>query len=354
MSFQDGMDALNLKMPKKIPRTEYSVSRLFWSLQKAVTGIDVQESSDQATKLKAMMAFEKAWDFGISWAVLTQSDVFQGHRTSMGHASFAEGGGDFNDAVSSPFEDSDDVLGIDFFETYGMKDHDILVSEYNAHYKQRCLEHPDSVNMTGIYVTLVSGLIDCFGWQLMLEAMGDDMDEFGAMTNRYADWILKRYEALADCEAPVVMVHDDIVWTSGPFANPQWYYKHVFPNYERFFEPLKKAGKKILYTCDGTFDFFLDDIVACGVDALVMEPTTDMAVIAKKYGQKLAFVGNADCKILTFGTKEEIRKEVERCINIGKDCPGFIMAVGNHIPSNVPIENAIYYNDCFQELAYRK
>ena len=40
-------------------------------------------------------------------------------------------------------------------------------------------------------------------------------------------------------------------------------------------------------------------------------------------------------------------------MNIGRDCPGFFLAVGNHIPANVPVENAIYYNQCYEELAWR-
>ena len=38
---------------------------------------------------------------------------------------------------------------------------------------------------------------------------------------------------------------------------------------------------------------------------------------------------------------------------IGKDCPGFIMAVGNHIPANTPVESALYYNEVFEELRQR-
>ncbi len=40
-------------------------------------------------------------------------------------------------------------------------------------------------------------------------------------------------------------------------------------------------------------------------------------------------------------------------MNIGKSCPGFIMAVGNHIPPNTPVENALYYNEVYEELASR-
>jgi uroporphyrinogen-III decarboxylase len=64
-------------------------------------------------------------------------------------------------------------------------------------------------------------------------------------------------------------------------------------------------------------------------------------------------MGNADCRILTFGTKEDIEKEVKRCIEKAKHCPGFIMAVGNHIPSNVPIENALYYFELVREYGRR-
>ena len=40
MSYQDGWAAINLQMPKRVPRTEYSADR-HWELVKAVTGIDV-------------------------------------------------------------------------------------------------------------------------------------------------------------------------------------------------------------------------------------------------------------------------------------------------------------------------
>lgn len=352
MSYKNTMEAINLVMPKKIPRTEYSASG-HWPLVSKVTGIPVTFESSIEEKYEASKAFEKAWDFGFSWSVLTHSQIFNGYCTKMGHASYADGGVDFSSQISCPFEDVEDVLSFDPFKAYGERDIKTLTEEYNAHYDRMCLAHPDQVNMTGIYVTMISGLLEIFGWDMLLYGMGEDADGFGQVANRYADWILQYFKALAASKSEVVMIHDDIVWTSGAFTNPEWYRKYVFPNFEKLFEPLHKAGKKILYTADGTYTEFIDDIAACGINGFVMEPTTDMEYIAKNYGKTHAFVGNADCRILTFGTKEEIRKEVERCIRIGKDCPGFIMAVGNHIPSNVPVENALYYNQCYEEMAYR-
>jgi uroporphyrinogen-III decarboxylase len=64
-------------------------------------------------------------------------------------------------------------------------------------------------------------------------------------------------------------------------------------------------------------------------------------------------IGNADTNILLRGNKPLIRGEVERCMSLGRDCPGFFMAVGNQIPPNTPVENCLYYNQVYEELCRR-
>lgn len=271
----------------------------------------------------------------------------------MGHAQYAQGGTDFDMRISFPFTDVDEVLRFDPYAVYGVRSKKELTEAYNQHFLSQKMEKPDQVVMTGIYITMVSGLLEIFGWNVLLSALGENPDAFGETANRYADWIGQYFGALAESEADVVMVHDDIVWTSGPFANPKWYRKYVFPNYEKLFAPLHKAGKCILYTSYGTYDAFADDVAACGVNGFVMEPTTDLVTMVRKFGKTHALVGDADCRILTFGSQEEIQQEVKRCMDLGRDCPGFVMAVGNHIPANVPVENALYYNDCYLSMADR-
>ncbi len=352
MSYQNAMDAINLKMPREIPRTEYSASS-YWKLIEKVTGLAVDEHSPQTVKEEATRAFEKAWGFDFTWGVDIHRGIFGDLCTSMGHAAYQQGGTDFDTDVHCPFEDEDEVLAFDPYQAYGQRDEKEITAHFNKCWQSKQLLHPDQMCTVGVYVTMVSGLLEIFGWDMLLLALGVDADGMGQVANRYADWILQYFKALAKCDAPVVMVHDDIVWTSGPFVNPEWYRKYIFPNYEKLFQPLKDAGKKILYTSDGTYNEFIDDVAACGVNGFVMEPTTDMAAIAKKYGKTHAFIGNADCRILTYGTKEEIYQEVKRCVETGRDCPGFFMAVGNHLPSSVPVENALYYNQVFSQMRSR-
>ncbi len=352
MSFEDGMSAINLEMPKRVPRTEYSADR-HWSLVEKVTGIHIDQNSTSDQQNKASIAFRKAWDYGFRWNVLTHCDALENCRTKMGHANYEAGGSDFNNDISCPFQDPEDAFTFKPMEVYGRKNHSELVKAYNENYDQKLAESPDTVNTTGIYITLVSGLLEIFGWDMLLLAMGIDAKEFGMTANRYAEWIQQYFNALADCKSPIVKIHDDITWTSGAFTKPQWYREFIFPNYKKMFSPLIEAGKKIIFTSDGNYTEFIDDIAACGVDGFVLEPTTDMAYIAEKYGKTHSFFGNADTRILLNGKKEDIYNEVKRCMDIGKKCPGFFMAVGNHIPANTPIENALYYNEIFEKMRNR-
>jgi hypothetical protein len=44
---------------------------------------------------------------------------------------------------------------------------------------------------------------------------------------------------------------------------------------------------------------------------------------------------------------------VERCIALGKDCPGYFIGVTNMIPINTPVEKALYYNEMYEILSRR-
>jgi uroporphyrinogen-III decarboxylase len=64
-------------------------------------------------------------------------------------------------------------------------------------------------------------------------------------------------------------------------------------------------------------------------------------------------MGNADTRVLTFGTRQDVQREVKRCLDLGRQCPGYFFAVGNHIPPNVPIENAEACMEAYREMRNR-
>jgi hypothetical protein len=352
MTYADGWAALNLEMPARVPHTEYSVTE-HWGVVKAVTDLDIHPDSPPALKRRGSLALMKAWDFDFRWSTLIGDAEVAACSTDMGHAEYAAGGVDRRDTIYCPFETPEEVLDFDPWEVYGPRDEAELIRRFEESYRRQREETPEQVCMTGVYITMISGLIAIFGWEMLLLAAGVDPRRFGEVANRYASWIQQYYDALGKADVPVVMVHDDIVWSSGPFISPRWYRDFIFPNYHKLFAPLHDAGKKIVYTSDGDYTRFIDDLVDCGIHGFVMEPFTDMAHFAERYGQTHAFIGNADTRILLRGDREEIRAEVVRCMEIGKACPGFFMAVGNHIPANTPVESVLYYNDVYRELSRR-
>jgi hypothetical protein len=352
MSYEDGWAAIHLEMPGRIPRTEYS-AEMHWDLIQAVTGYPVGVESTAQEKSKASVAFMRRWNYDLFWSTLVGDEAFGEYRTDMGHAEYAAGGVDRRDTIFCPFKDPEDVLDFDFWEKLGQIDPVEMTRRFAAHYRANCQTHPFGVNMTGIYITLISGFIGLFGWDQLLLAAGTDLERFGRLANRYAEWMQPYFEALAETDVPLVMVHDDIVWSAGAIFHPAWYREFVFPNYKKYFAPLLDSGKKILFCSDGNFTEFIDDIAGTSVHGFVFEPLTSLEAVVEKYGQSHVIIGNAETRTLLTGTREQIRAEVERCLRLGRGCPGYFLAVGNHIPPNTPVENALYYNQVYEELCQR-
>lgn len=354
MSKANGLAAINLEKPKKIPRTEYS-AHFHWDLIKAVTGMECGGQASAEKNAQASSAFVKSWDYGMMWNIWAHShNCLNGFYTKMGHASYAAGGTDFLADVYCPFEDPDEALNFCPSEKYKIPDKTQILDNINADFRNNVNLYPDCVNMTGCYISCFSGLIEIFGWEMLLLAAGTDPEKFGEVVEDYGKFILKYFEILAQSEADVIMVHDDLCWTSGPVLAPEWYKRYIFPVLKKEIALLKDCGKKVLFTSDGNYSAFVDDIAACGADGFVLEPSTNMKYIAEKYGKTHVIVGNADTRVLLSGGKEEIEAEVRRCIEIGKDCPGYFLAVGNHIPPNTPVENALYYNEMYEKYAVRR
>lgn len=354
MSYELGWAALNMEMTDTVPRTEYSADN-HWELIKRVTGIDtsVTENRSEASKV-----FRQAWDYSFVWsiAINRMHIASKGAVTNMGHAVYqenAEGQSDYHDHLEIAYPDPEKALDLDIPAVYGEFQQTEIISWFEDSYAANCANTPDALNMSGVYVNPVSGILEIFGWDTFLMMMGVDIRRFNKVMAGYCEWLDQFYRAFCKSNVPVFMCHDDICWTSGPFAAPEWYRTTVFPHYHKWFHMLKDAGKKVIFTSDGNYTAFFDDIVRCGADMLVMEPISDMEGFAEKYGKTHGFVGNVNVGILQFGTREDIRKEVQRAMDAGKKYPGFIFCTGNHIPSNVPVDNALYYNDCYLEMRSR-
>ena len=103
---------------------------------------------------------------------------------------------------------------------------------------------------------------------------------------------------------------------------------------------------------DGCADAYIDDVAACGARGLVSEPYTDYRSILRRH-KDFFVAGEGDNRILSRNNPVEIRAMVDGMLETAKMTGGYMMAIGNHIPWNVPGEAVKLYLDLCNELAYR-
>lgn len=338
MSYAIGMAAMRLQWAERIAHTEYHSN---YALIRAVTGKDPQ------TDPSAWREFNDAWQLDFIWHTNDGPVDWatKGRVTDMGHAEFLEGGIDRRDTVVCPFRDVEEVLSFDAVEEYGLPDESALVDYYEKVYQDGQAANPNQVFTGGYYKTIVSGAIQAFGWDMLLEAAAD-RSRFARVLDSFFQLTLHHVRAWAKTSAPVFIQHDDFVWTSGPFLHPDFYRAEIIPRFARLWEVLHEAGKIVLFCSDGCWTPFIDDIAVAGADGFIFERLTDLDYTVDRYGKTHVIISSkVDCRTLTFGTREQIQAEVDATLPLARKCPGFVFAVGNHIPSNVPVDNALWYFD---------
>lgn len=341
MSYQIGMDTINLKPTPRLAHTEYCSNA---KLIRAVTGG------------KPNANFNDLWETDLCWSVNDGPGPWKtgGRSTDMGHAEFLEGGVDKREAKPCPFHTAEDVLTFDAVKEYGLRPMPELVKYYEDSWQNAQKANPNQVFTAGYYNTIVSGAISAFGWDMLLTGAAYPR-RFEKVLDSIFRLSLHHYTAWAQTTAPVFISHDDMVWSEGAFLHPDFYRQVIFPRYQRLWHVLRKAGKKVLFCSDGCWSEFVDDIAAAGADGFIFEPMTTLEPVVARYGKSHVIVSSkVDSRTLTFGNKAQIKAEIDATLKIAYGCPGFMFAVGNHIPSNIPVANGLFYFDYLRKHWRRK
>ncbi len=331
MSRQLALDTIALKPVSRFARTEYSLEYHQAGLHRAVGPVP-----DTQASVRSLYAH---WGLDMLWTVedgLRGDWSRFGRCTDMGHAEYASDGSDLRKPQHCPFETPEEVWAFDAVTEYGLPTMAEQVAAYEAWVAQKRRDFPDQLCTGGYYKTIVSGAIQAFGWDMLLEAAAD-RDKMERVFDSFYRRTKFHMDAWAQTSAEAIIQHDDFVWTAGAFMRPEIYRSVIIPRYAELWKPLKRAGKKVLFCSDGDFREFAADIVAAGADGLIFEPVMEFGEMVEKFGQTTALVGSAvDCRDLTFGTWDTVRASLDRSLALARKCRGVILATGNHLPANIP------------------
>ncbi len=336
MSYQIGLDTLRLRPTPRLARTEYCSND---ALKRLVTGLPADDPRLDAE-------FSRRWELDLIWSTPEGSHPWEtcGRVTDMGHSEFLEGGVDWRPKQPCPFKNVHEAWAFDAVAEYGLTPMEELVAYYEGVYQDARRRYPEQVYTGGYYRTLISGAIAIFGWDMLLEAAADRR-RFARVLDTIFQVALHHARAWAQTSIDVFMCHDDMVWTQGAFMHPSFYRGELFPRYAELWRVLHAAGKQVIFCSDGDWSQFASDIVAAGADALSFEPMMPLEPVVERFGRTHALLASkVDARTLTFGTHAAIQAEVDATLALARRCAGLMFAVGNHIPSNVPVDNALFYD----------
>jgi hypothetical protein len=332
------LDNIHLRAASAWGRTEYSLEyHRAWASK--LTGRE--PSTEEGSR-----ALYDALGFDFMWG--TQDGILGdwlalGRATDMGHAEYAEAGADRREPVESPFRTVEEVWAFDPDAEYGLPPFEEQVAAYERLQQKAREAYPNQLTTGGYYKTIVSGAIQAFGWEIFLQAAADRR-KIEKVLDRFFQRTLFHMRAWAATSAEVIIQHDDFVWTAGPFMHPEIYREAIIPRFAELWKPLHAAGKKVLFCSDGTYTEFAEDLVNAGADGLIFEPCNDFGFMVERFGGSHCLVGSCvDCRDLTFGHWGKVEQDIERTFALLKDCRGAILAVGNHLPANIPDEMLDHY-----------
>jgi len=168
---------------------------------------------------------------------------------------------------------------------------------------------------------------------------------------------LKMYrEAVRDLIDVVVMSGTDFGSQQGPFISPAAY-RELFKPFHKVMNDWVHENtpwKTFFHTC-GSIAAFMDDFADAGVDILnpvqISASGMEPEVLKEKYGDRFVFWGGGvDSQgVLSFGTPEEVREQVEYNIKTFGKGGGYVFNNVHNIQATVPVENLVVFFETLKE-----
>ncbi|MEE9435863.1 MAG: uroporphyrinogen decarboxylase family protein [Candidatus Adiutricales bacterium] len=140
-----------------------------------------------------------------------------------------------------------------------------------------------------------------------------------------------------------IYISGDFAMTKGPMVSPKHTARFLTPPLKKQVDLAREYNVPVLKHTDGNIWKIFDLIVDTGINALhPIDPIAgmDLGEVKAKYGDRLCLAGNVNCgATLSWGSVQDVRREVKDCIRKAGPGGGFICTSGNSIHSGVKPEN---------------
>jgi len=203
---------------------------------------------------------------------------------------------------------------------------------------RRFVENKGDFAACAIFYLGIDPMWHSMGYEHFALSMFDDPALVEALMDKLTDWLAEMVEGLCALDFDFMWAADDIAHRTGTMFSPD-HYRDILLPYQR--KVADKITKPWIFHSDGNLMPILDDLLSLGMNAIhPLEPgAMDPIALKQRYGDSLALVGNIDVDLLSRGTPEQVRQEVqERITQLGPGY-GYLLSSSNSITDYCLPEN---------------
>ena len=155
----------------------------------------------------------------------------------------------------------------------------------------------------------------------------------------------------ATIKVDIILIWEDMCYKNGPLISPEHFREFIFPRYEALIAFAKAQGISYAWVdTDGDCLKLIPLFVEAGVDAILpfeVQAGMDVIEIRKSIGDNFTIIGGIDKRALA-GTREDIRREVDRVLPFFLESGKYIPCLDHTAPVNISYDNFCYYLDCLR------
>ena len=151
-----------------------------------------------------------------------------------------------------------------------------------------------------------------------------------------------------------IYVAEDLGIQDSLLMSPSAFRRFLKPWMRRMIDLAHSFGVKVLHHDDGAIRPLLPELIEIGIDILNPVqwrcPGMDLEGLARDFGASIVFHGGVDNQqTLPVGSPEDVRREVAENIRIFRKSKGYIVAPCHNIQPNTPTRNILALYDAVRE-----
>jgi uroporphyrinogen decarboxylase len=192
-------------------------------------------------------------------------------------------------------------------------------------------QYPDHCLIFGTHIGPFTQAYMAMGLERFFINLYENINLARKVLQARTDWAIVVFQRAVDLGAEIIVVGDDAAYKSGPMISPTMWQEVILPYHQQITDALRVP---VIWHSDGHIGRLLPMAVEAGFAGVHgIEPAAgmDLKAVKAEYQDHLIIIGNLDVRVLCESDLDQVRREVDRCLEQGSPGGGYMIATCNSI-----------------------